>query len=176
MLNLQPDQQEINSPHNHILEMVFTLTVLEFNVQAILDPDIHLDAAVGLGGDAVGVDPDVLLADHVGHAPGNRAADEVAQFAVDPVVGFVLLFHVLEVEGVGLRVLKIPRGGELGVESEEFVVRAPVEEHFWEEGGGSVRRGLLGGLVGFLHDGWGLQGREGGGGGRLRGACGWEWC
>ena len=168
MLDLQPDQQEIDPPHNHILQVVFTLAVLELNVQAILNPDVHLDAAVGLGRDPVGVDPDVLLAHDVGHAPGDRAADEVAELAVDPVVGLVLFFDVLEVEGVGLRVLQVPRGGELGVEGEEFVVGAPVEEHFWE-GEERVSKVRLGGLAGLLHGGCGLQGR---GGGSLHGAFG----
>ena len=140
--------------------MVFALAILEFNVQAILDPHVHLDAAVGLGRDPVRVDPDVLLAHDVGHAPGYRTADEVAEFAVDPVVGFVLLLHVLEVEGVGLWVLEVPRGGELGVEGEEFVVGAAVEEHFWE-GEGRVSKERVWWDHWSLHGGWTLRGSGG---------------
>ena len=147
MLDLQADEQEIDAPDNHIFQMVLALAVLELDVQAVLDADVHLDAAVRLGRDPVGVHPDVLLAHHVRHPPRHRAADEVAQLAVDPVVGLVLLLHVLEVEPVRLRVLEVARRGQLGVEGEEFVVRAPVEEHFWGLAG-SAKRGF-GALMGL---------------------------
>lgn len=130
MPNLQPHEQKINPPHNHILQMVFTLRILEFNMQTIFNADIHFYTAVCLRGGTVGVDPDIFLADDVGDAAGDGDADEVVQFYVDAVVGFVLLFDVLEVEGEGLGVLEVARGGELLAEGEEFVVVTAVEEHF----------------------------------------------
>ena len=129
MLNFQPHQQEVYPPHNHIFEVVLALAVLELNVQAVFDAYIHFDGAVGFGRDPVAVDPDVLLADHVRHAPGDCAANEVAEPAVDTIVGLVLLLHVLEIEGVGLRVLEIAWGSELLVQGQKLVLGAAVKEH-----------------------------------------------
>ena len=53
VFDLQTDQQEIDAADNDILQMVFALAVLELNVQAILNTDVHLDDAVGLRGHAV---------------------------------------------------------------------------------------------------------------------------
>ena len=140
MLNLQPHQQKVNPPHNHILKMVLALTILELDMQAILNADIHLDAALRLRRHLVGVHPDVLFADDVGHAARDGDAHEVAELDVDPVVGLVLLLDVLEVEGEGLGVLQVAGGGELLAEGEEFVVVAAVEEHLC--GGRSVMRSI----------------------------------
>lgn len=129
MLDLKTHQQEVNAPNNHILKVVLALGIFEFDMQTVLDTDVHLNGAVDLGRDAVAVDPDVLLADDVGHAARDGDPDEVAQLDVDAVVGLVLLLDVLEVEVEGLRVLELARGGEFLVEGEEFVVIPPVEEH-----------------------------------------------
>lgn len=102
-------------------------------MQTILNPHIHLDTAVGFGGNAVAVDPDVFFAHDVGDAAGDGDADKVVELDVDAVVRFVLLFDVFEVEGEGLRVLEVAGGGELLAEGEEFVVVAAVEEHFCRE-------------------------------------------
>lgn len=131
MLNLEPDQQEVDASNNDVLEVVLALAVLELDVQAVLDANVHLDAAVHLRGDAVAVDPNVLFADHVGHAARDCDADKVAQLDVDAVVRLVLLLDVLEVEVEGLRVLQLPRRGELLVQREELVVVAAVKEHFY---------------------------------------------
>ena len=53
VLDLQTDQQEVNAADNDILQVVFALAVLEFNVQAVLDTNVHLDDAVGLRWHAV---------------------------------------------------------------------------------------------------------------------------
>lgn len=132
MFDLQPHKQEVYPANNDVLEMVLGLGVLELDVQAVLDTDVHLDRAVSLRRQAVRVDPDVLLADDVRHAPRDRHPEKVAQLHVDAVVGFVLLLDVLEVEGKGLRVLQLAGGRELLDEGEEFVVVAAVEEHLWQ--------------------------------------------
>lgn len=129
MLNLQSDEQEINAADNDILEVVFALAVLEFNVQTVLDTDIHLNAAVHLGRDAVAINPNVLFANDIGHAAGDGDAHKVPQLDIDAVVRLVLLLDVFEVEVKGLRVLQFPGSGEFLVEREEFVVVAAVEEH-----------------------------------------------
>lgn len=130
MLDLEADEKEVDPADDDVLEMVLALAVLKLDVQAVLYADVHLDAAVHLGGDPVAVDPDVLFANHVGHAAGDGDAHKVPQLDVDAVVRLVLLLDVLEVEVVRLRVLQLPRGGELLVQGEEFVVVASVEEHF----------------------------------------------
>lgn len=129
VLDLEADEQEVDAADDDVLEVVLALAVLELDVQAVLDADVHLDAAVHLGRDAVAVDPHVLLADDVGHAPRHRHPHEVPQLHVDPVVRLVLLLHVLEVEVERLRVLQLPRRRQLLVQRQELVVVAPVEEH-----------------------------------------------
>lgn len=129
MLNLQPDQQEVDAPDDDILQMVLALTVLKLNMQAVLDTDVHLDAAVHLGGDAIAVNPKVLLADHISHAARDRNTDKVAQLDVDAVVRLILLLDVFEIEVEGLRVLELTRRGELLVQREKLVVVPAIEEH-----------------------------------------------
>lgn len=131
MLDLEPHKKEINTANDDVLEVVLGLGVLELDMQAILDADIHLDRAIGLGRHAIRVDPEILLADYVGHAPGDGDADEVAQLHVDAVVGLVLLLDILEVEGEGLRVLQFAGGGELLDEGEEFIVASAVVVHLY---------------------------------------------
>lgn len=129
MFDLQPHEQEIDAPNNHVLQVIFRLGVLELNMQTVLDPNIHLDRAIRLRRHAIRVDPEVLLADHVRHSPGDGYADEIAQLHVDPVVGLVLLFDVFEVEGEGLGVLQFARGCEFLYEGEEFVMVSAVVKH-----------------------------------------------
>jgi len=113
--------------------MVFTFRILKLNVQTILNTHIHLDTAVDLRRNTVAVHPNILFANDVLNAAGDGGADEIAQFHVDAVVGFVLFFDGFEVEGEGLRVLKFAWGCEFLDEGEEFVMVAAIEEHFWEE-------------------------------------------
>lgn len=112
VLNLEPYKQEVDAAYDDILEVVLALAVLELYVQTVLDADVHLDTAVHLGRDAVAVDPDVLLADDIGHAAGDGNAHKVAQLDVDAVVRLVLLLHVSEVEVERLGVLQLARGRE----------------------------------------------------------------
>lgn len=100
-------------------------------MQAILDPDIHLDRAVGLRRHTIRVDPDILLANHVGHAPGDGDTDKVAQFDINSIVGFVLFLDVLEVEREGLRVMQFTGGREFLHIGEEFIVVTAIVEHLW---------------------------------------------
>lgn len=113
MFDFETDEQEVDAADDDVLEMVLALAVLELDVQAVLDTDVHLDAAVHLRRDAVAVDPHVLLADDVGHAPRHGDAHEVPQLHVDPVVRLVLLLDVLEVEVEGLGVLQLAGRGQL---------------------------------------------------------------
>jgi hypothetical protein len=53
VLDLQTDQQKVDAADNDIFQVVFALAVLELNVQAVLNTDIHLDDAVGLRRHAV---------------------------------------------------------------------------------------------------------------------------
>lgn len=69
MFDLKPHEQEINSTNNHILEMIFGFGVFEFDMQAVLDTNIHLDRAVVFWGHAVRVNPEILLTDDIRHAP-----------------------------------------------------------------------------------------------------------
>ena len=112
MLDLQPDEQEINAADDHVLEVVPRLAVLEFNVQAVLDTDVHFDDAVGLWGHAVAVHPQVFFADRVGHAPRHGHTHKVAQAHVDARVRLVRLLDVFEVEGEGVRVRQLAGGCE----------------------------------------------------------------
>lgn len=92
--------------------MVFTLRVLKLDVQTVLYSHIHLDTAVDLWRNAVGVYPDVLFTDDILNAAGHGSADEVAQFYVDAVVGFVLFLDGFEVERESLWVLEFTWRGE----------------------------------------------------------------
>lgn len=129
VLDLEAHEQEIDAADDDVLEMILAFAVLELDVQAVLDADVHLNAAVELGWNAVAVDPQILLADHILDAAADGGAYEVAETDVDAVVTLILLLNVLEVKGKGLRVGQLAGGGELLVEGEEFVVGAAVEEH-----------------------------------------------
>ena len=48
VFDLQPHEEEVDAADNDILEVVLGFGVFEFNVQAVLDTDIHLDDTVGL--------------------------------------------------------------------------------------------------------------------------------
>lgn len=109
MLNLEPDQQEIDPAHNHVLEVVLGFGVLELDMKAVFDAHVHLDGTVGLRRHAVRIHPEVLLADDVGHAPRDGHPHEVPQFHIDTVVGLVLLLDVLEVKWEGLWVKQLAR-------------------------------------------------------------------
>ena len=54
------------------LSNVLRLVVLEFNVQAILNTDLHLDRVIAIWRHAVRMYPKVLLLDHFRHPSGNR--------------------------------------------------------------------------------------------------------
>ncbi len=51
--------------------------VLEFDVQTILDADLHLDRVVAVWWHAERVHPDIPFLHHICHAPRYRYADEV---------------------------------------------------------------------------------------------------
>lgn len=109
MLNLESHEQEIDAAYNHVLEVVLGLRVFEFDMQAVFDSDIHLDRAVGLWRHAVRINPEILLADDVGHPPRDGHPHEVAQLDVDTIVGLILLLDILEVERKGLGVQQLAR-------------------------------------------------------------------
>ena len=113
VLNLETDEQEVDATDDDVLEVVLALAVLELYVQAVLDADVHLNAAIHLGGDAIAVHPHVLFADDVGHAPCHRHPHKVPQLHVDAIVRLVLLLNVLEVEVEGLWMLQLARRREL---------------------------------------------------------------
>lgn len=129
MLDLEPHEQEIDTANNHILEMILGFGVFEFDMQAVLDTDVHLDGAVILRWHAVRVHPQVLLPNDIRHAPRDSHPDKVAQLDVDTIVRLVLLFDVLEIEGEGLRVEQLAGGGELLDQGKEFIMVAAVIEH-----------------------------------------------
>lgn len=79
---------------------------------------------------AVRIYPQILLAYDIGHAATDGDAQEIAQFDVDAVVGLVWFFDVFKGKGEGDGVLEFAGRGEFGLEGEEFVVGAAVEEHF----------------------------------------------
>ena len=56
--------------------------VFEFDVQAILDANLHLDRVVAIWRHAERVHPDVLFLDYICHAPRYRYADEVPSATV----------------------------------------------------------------------------------------------
>ena len=105
MLNLQPHKQEIYPPDNNILQVVFALGVFELDMQAIFDTDIHLDAGVCFRRNTIRVDPDILFADDISHAPGDSNTNEIAQLDIDAAIRLVLLLDILEVELEGLGML-----------------------------------------------------------------------
>ena len=129
VLDFEADEEEVDAADNDVLEVVLALGVLKLDVQAVLNADVHLDAVVRVGRDAVAVDPDVLLANHVGHASRDCHPHEVPQLHINAVVRLVLLLYVLEVEIERLRVLQLARRCELLHQRKEFVVVASVEEH-----------------------------------------------
>jgi hypothetical protein len=111
--------------------MVFGLGILKLDVQAVFDSHVHLDGAVGFRRYPVGVDPNVLLPDDIGHSSRHCDPDEISQLDVDAIVRLVLLLDILEVEIKCLGVLQISGSGELLAEREELIVVASIKEHFW---------------------------------------------
>jgi len=129
MFDLEPDEQEIDAPDNNVLEMVLALAVFELDVQTVFDTNIHLDHAVRLRRHPVAVNPEILLTDHVGHAPAHRDTDEVAQAYIDAGIRLVLLLDILEQEGECVGVLQLAWRRKLGLEGEKLVMYASVVEH-----------------------------------------------
>lgn len=129
MLDLESHEQEIDAANNHILEMVLGFGVFEFDMQAVLDADVHLDRAVILGWHTVRVHPQVLFPNYVRHAPRDGHPDKVAQLDVDAIVRLVLLFDVLEIEWESLRVEQLAGRGKLLDQGKEFIMVASIVEH-----------------------------------------------
>lgn len=97
MLNLDAHEQEVDLAHDNILQVVsatrrrirtgaesseeqisLRLVVLELDVQAVLNSDLHLDRVVRVWWHAERVHPDVLLLDDVGHPSRDGHSDEVS--------------------------------------------------------------------------------------------------
>lgn len=79
MLDLDPDEEEINFAHDDVLQMVFGLVVFEFNVQAVLDADFHFDRAVHLRIAAQRVNSNVNLANDIADATDDCNAKEISE-------------------------------------------------------------------------------------------------
>lgn len=129
MLDLEAHEKEIDAAYNDILQVVLVFGVFKFDVQTILDTDIHLDRTVGLRRQSVRVDPDILFTNDGWHSPREGGSDEVSQLHIDSIVGLVLLFDVFEVEGECLRVMQFARGREFLNQGEEFIMIATIIEH-----------------------------------------------
>ena len=56
VLDLDPDQEEIDLADNHVLQVIFGLVVFELDVEALLYPHLHLDWIVHLWVGGEGVD------------------------------------------------------------------------------------------------------------------------
>lgn len=139
MLDLQPHEQEIDTPDDDIFEMVLGLGIFKLDMQAVFDTDIHLDRAVVLRRHAIGIDPEILLAHDIGHPSGHRHADEIPQLHIDAIVGFVLFLNVLEVKREGLRMLEFAGSCEFLDQGQEFVMISTIIEHLCQES----KRGLF---------------------------------
>lgn len=46
MFDLQPHQQKVYPANNDVLEMIFRFRIFEFDMQTILDANVHLDRVV----------------------------------------------------------------------------------------------------------------------------------
>ena len=64
-------------PERGELLNILGLVVLEFNVQAILNTDLHLDRVIAIWRHAVRMYPKVLLLDHFRHSSGNRDTHKI---------------------------------------------------------------------------------------------------
>lgn len=130
MFDFQPDQQEVYPTNDDVFEVVFRFRVLKFNMQAILDSNIHLDRVVSFRRHPIRIHPDVLFTDDVRYPPGDRHAYKVPELHIDAIIRFVLLLYIFEVEWVGLRVLKFAWSSKFLTKGEEFVVITAIEKHF----------------------------------------------
>lgn len=129
VLDLEAYEKEIDAAYNDILQVVLVFGVFKFDVQTILDTDIHLDRTVGLRRQSVRVDPDILFTNDGWHSPREGGSDEVSQLHIDSIVGLVLLFDVFEVEGECLWVMQFARGCEFLNQGEKFIMIATIIEH-----------------------------------------------
>mmetsp|Transcript_6904 Transcript_6904/g.17262 ORF Transcript_6904/g.17262 Transcript_6904/m.17262 type:complete len:267 (+) Transcript_6904:284-1084(+) len=103
VLDLYPHQQEEDFAKDRVLEMELGFVVLELDVQAVLNPHLHLDGVVRFGLVSRDVDAEVLLVHHLAVLAHDSHTQKVPKAAVDSVVRFELLLYVRELERVGLR-------------------------------------------------------------------------
>lgn len=106
---------------------VLCFIILKLDMQTILNPDLHLYRHIRIGRHPITMNPNLPLLDDIAHPTGNRHAQKVPKLDVDPGVGFVLFFHVLEEEREGLGLAHFTGCGEFLREGEEFVVFAAGE-------------------------------------------------
>jgi hypothetical protein len=102
--------------------------ILKLDMQTILNPDLHLYRHIRIRRHPITMNPNLPLLDDIAHPARNRHAKKVPKLDVDPGVGFILLFHILEEEREGLGLPHFTGRGEFLREGEEFVVFAAAGE------------------------------------------------
>ena len=76
MLDFYPHEEKVNFADDGVLEVVLALVVLEFDVQAVLDADLHFDAVVDVGVGGEGVDDNFLLSNNVLTGRNKKSQDQ----------------------------------------------------------------------------------------------------
>ena len=125
--------------------------VFEFDVQTILNANLHLDRVVAVWWHAERVHPDVFLLHYVCHAPRYRYADEVPsavvrntrprnsqsykpQLNVDAQVALILLLNVFEHKVERLCLSQFSGGSDFLRERKKFLVVTTVVKQFCNNG------------------------------------------
>ena len=79
VFDLDPHQKEIYLAHDHVFQMILGLVILELNVEALLNADLHLDGVVHLWVRGQGVGRDVKLLGHVCQSSDNCHFQEISK-------------------------------------------------------------------------------------------------
>mmetsp|Transcript_53545 Transcript_53545/g.138411 ORF Transcript_53545/g.138411 Transcript_53545/m.138411 type:complete len:245 (-) Transcript_53545:301-1035(-) len=111
VLDLYPHQQEEDLAEHHVLQVILRAVVLELDVQAVLNPNLHLDRVVRLWllGQCY-VHPDGLLMHHAAAVLTHDGhAHKVPKSHVDAIVRLILFVDARKLKRVRLRALELTR-------------------------------------------------------------------
>mmetsp|Transcript_8936 Transcript_8936/g.26617 ORF Transcript_8936/g.26617 Transcript_8936/m.26617 type:complete len:262 (-) Transcript_8936:267-1052(-) len=115
-------------PQNGVLQVIDPPLVLEFNVQAVLDPDLHLDGLVLCGCKAQDLDPNVVFfLERRQKFSIQYYLDKVSYRNIASSIRLVLLVHVAKQEGkFGDGLIQYTRWGQLFGKRHKVVMGPPL--------------------------------------------------
>lgn len=102
LFNLDANEVEIDLALDAVLQMKLTISELKFNMETVLDTDLHLDGRVQLRLLIQVLNDELFLLGNLGVVAIDDDVDVVLDANHYPIVAFELLFSSIELEVVGM--------------------------------------------------------------------------